>query len=577
MGAARALDSQIRRLAPRASLKRLPGEGLVHERIGRPATRAPALPPPAWAVRAPAWAWLVAFAAGTWGLHAGAHLLTDRPGGLAVIRPAAGLSLFALLVTRRRHWPFVLALAFVLGVAASLSFGRAPAEAAAFNVAHLGEALAAAWLVVRLGGRPTLRTLRGAQLLVFAPPAAVGAVSAASHVLLSAGRASFAEHRFWVFWAGTSLGIILMTSLLVAWAEPAPGAPGGRRVAAALTGLAAAFAGGIAVLRIPGVPSHEVVLLPPLLWAAVWLGPRGATAALALGAVAFVAVGQAGAGFGAGGPLETLAAQIFLAVASASILAVAAVGEERRAAEGRRDLLERRAEDASRFAAIGTLAAGVAHEINNPLSYVVSNLAHVREQLEKRPELHGAQRADVLEPLLDAEDGARRVRDVVLQLRAFARLEEAAGPVDPGRALRVALAMAQDELRHRARVATDLALTPAVLASEPRLTQVFASLLVNAAQAIPEGDAERHEVRVVLFPRGAEVVAEISDTGAGMSAETRARLFEPFFTTKAPGRGTGLGLAISHSIVTGLGGRIEVESTPGAGSRFRVVLPAARG
>jgi signal transduction histidine kinase len=147
--------------------------------------------------------------------------------------------------------------------------------------------------------------------------------------------------------------------------------------------------------------------------------------------------------------------------------------------------------------------------------------------------------------------------------------------VDPGRAIRAALAMAQNELRHRARVATELALTPAVVANENRLTQVFVNLLVNAGQAIPEGNVEGHEVRVTLFPRGGEVVAEISDTGAGMSAETRARIFEPFFTTKAPGGGTGLGLAISHSIVTGLGGRIEVESMPGAGTRFRVILPAA--
>jgi two-component system NtrC family sensor kinase len=148
--------------------------------------------------------------------------------------------------------------------------------------------------------------------------------------------------------------------------------------------------------------------------------------------------------------------------------------------------------------------------------------------------------------------------------------------VDPGRALRSALAMAQNELRPRARVATDLAVVPAVHADEHRLVQVFVNLLVNAGQSIPEGNSERHEVRVALFPRGGEVVAEISDTGAGMSPEARARIFEPFYTTKEPGTGTGLGLAISHSIVTGLGGRIEVESAPGAGSRFRVVLPAAR-
>jgi CheY-like chemotaxis protein len=100
---------------------------------------------------------------------------------------------------------------------------------------------------------------------------------------------------------------------------------------------------------------------------------------------------------------------------------------------------------------------------------------------------------------------------------------------------------------------------------------------VNAAQAIPEGNAAENEVRAALRVSGNEIVAEIADTGAGMAPETRARVFEPFFTTKGPGSGVGLGLAISHSIVTGMGGRIEVESEPGSGSRFRVVLPVARG
>jgi CheY-like chemotaxis protein len=119
--------------------------------------------------------------------------------------------------------------------------------------------------------------------------------------------------------------------------------------------------------------------------------------------------------------------------------------------------------------------------------------------------------------------------------------------------------------------------TPAVIASESRLGQVFLNLLVNAAQALPDGSAEQHEIHVTLSSRGEEVVLEIADTGQGMSAATRARVFEPFFTTRGPGAGSGLGLAIAHSIVTRLGGRIEVESTPGEGSLFRVVLPAARG
>jgi signal transduction histidine kinase len=246
-----------------------------------------------------------------------------------------------------------------------------------------------------------------------------------------------------------------------------------------------------------------------------------------------------------------------------------------------RDISDRRrAEQGSRLAALGTLAAGVAHEINNPLSYVIANVAHARERaagLADEGAGGASLRAEVVEPLGDAEEGARRVREIVRQLRAFARPDEEVGAVDAARALRSALAMAQNEIRQRARAVADVAETAPVLGSENRLTQVFLNLLVNAAQAIPEGEAARHEVRATLRVAGDQVVAEVSDTGAGMTAETRARVFEPFFTTKAPGAGTGLGLAISHSIVAGMAGRIEVESEPGAGSRFRVILPLARG
>ena len=116
---------------------------------------------------------------------------------------------------------------------------------------------------------------------------------------------------------------------------------------------------------------------------------------------------------------------------------------------------------------------------------------------------------------------------------------------------------------------------PPVVANEGRLGQVFLNLLVNAAQAVPEGDTTAHEIRVVLKRVGNEVVAEVCDTGVGIKAEHLARLFDPFFTTKPVGVGTGLGLAVCHGIVTSLGGEIDVQSEPGKGSRFRVKLPAA--
>jgi PAS domain S-box-containing protein len=242
----------------------------------------------------------------------------------------------------------------------------------------------------------------------------------------------------------------------------------------------------------------------------------------------------------------------------------------------------RRAEAAARLAGVGTLAAGVAHEINNPLAYVLGNLAWIREQLE-RMRAEGptattgpaARLDEMVAVLADAEDGAVRVRDIVRDLRLFARAKEGIGPVDAGAAARSALAIAQNEIRHRARLATRFDATPPVLANEGRLAQVFLNLLTNAAQAIREGHAAENEIRVEVRARDGEVVAEVSDSGSGMTPAVRARIFEPFFTTKPVGTGTGLGLFVCHGIVADMGGRLEVETEPGRGSTFRVILPAA--
>jgi CheY-like chemotaxis protein len=142
--------------------------------------------------------------------------------------------------------------------------------------------------------------------------------------------------------------------------------------------------------------------------------------------------------------------------------------------------------------------------------------------------------------------------------------------------IRAAVNLAQNEIRHRARLVIQLDPVPTVLSSEGQLGQVFVNLLVNAGQAIPEGQPSLHQVRIVtrVDPEGWAVV-EVSDTGAGIPAALRARIFEPFFTTKPVGTGTGLGLSICHGIVTSLGGEIEVESEPLQGTTFRVRLPPA--
>jgi len=245
-----------------------------------------------------------------------------------------------------------------------------------------------------------------------------------------------------------------------------------------------------------------------------------------------------------------------------------------------RDVTDRqRAAEALRLAGIGTLAAGVAHEINNPLASVVGNLALVRERLtavrEGEPEL-ARFAGEWLAPVIDAEDGARRVREVVAELRVFARAEAGRGPVDVGRAMRSALSLAQSEIQHRARLVTRIGEAPPVDGSEGRLAQAFANILVNAARAIPEGASLDNEIRVEVRAQEGTVIAEVADTGVGMSQEVRSRIFEPFFTTREIGEGSGLGLSVTHAIITAMRGRIEVDSAPGAGSRFRITLPASR-
>jgi signal transduction histidine kinase/CheY-like chemotaxis protein len=232
--------------------------------------------------------------------------------------------------------------------------------------------------------------------------------------------------------------------------------------------------------------------------------------------------------------------------------------------------LQGQLERSERMASLGTLAAGVAHEINNPLTYVVANL----EAIERSA---GPDRADLLDTVRQAREGVERVREVVRGLRSFSRGGTSRGPVDVGEELEAAIRIARNELQHRATLDIRIDRMPAVDARGRELGQVFLNLLVNAGQAIPEGSETpgRVRVRAGTDDEGRARV-EIADDGVGIPPEVLPRIFEPFFTTKPLGVGTGLGLAIAHNVVTGAGGTIEVQSQLGAGTTFRVLLPAAR-
>jgi signal transduction histidine kinase/CheY-like chemotaxis protein len=249
-------------------------------------------------------------------------------------------------------------------------------------------------------------------------------------------------------------------------------------------------------------------------------------------------------------------------------------------AEQERARMEERLRLSDRMASVGTLAAGVAHEINNPLSYVIANVRYALEQTEAVS--HGEVRLDELsprlfEPLSEAAEGAERVRNIVRDLKTFSRPDESsATDVDVHAVLESTINMVWNEIRHRARLIKDFSPVPPVRGNTARLGQVFMNLLVNAAQAIPDGASDRHSIRIVtrLEEPSRSVCIEVHDDGTGIAEEHLPRIFEPFYTTKDVGVGTGLGLSICHGIVQSLGGSISVDSTVGHGSIFSVRLPA---
>ena len=221
---------------------------------------------------------------------------------------------------------------------------------------------------------------------------------------------------------------------------------------------------------------------------------------------------------------------------------------------------------ADRMASIGTLAAGMAHEINNPLATVIGNLDVALESL-KSEGAKALPSEEMLEIVEDAIDAADRIRFVVRDLKLFSRIsDDGDHPIDVERVIHTSLRMARNETRHRATIETCYGHVRPVIANESRLGQVFLNLIVNAAQALPDGDAEGNRIRISTFETPDErAVIKISDTGPGIPYEVQKQLFTPFFTTKPVGIGTGLGLSICRRIVTALGGELTFHSEPGKG------------
>ena len=240
--------------------------------------------------------------------------------------------------------------------------------------------------------------------------------------------------------------------------------------------------------------------------------------------------------------------------------------------------IQLRLQISDRMASIGTLAAGVAHGINNPLAYVIANLDYVRNKLALPWDALSPPEIREVRDLLDESlEGADRVRRIVGDLRSFSRQgDDRVQAVDLSRVIERALNMAMNEIRHRARVVLMLDPVPRVIGTESKLGQVVLNLLVNAAQAIEAGNVENNSITVrTLLDKFGRPRLEIQDTGVGIPEEYLRRVFDPFFTTKPVGVGTGLGLSISHRIVSEFGGEIGIESENRQGTLVWMALEAA--
>jgi signal transduction histidine kinase len=231
-----------------------------------------------------------------------------------------------------------------------------------------------------------------------------------------------------------------------------------------------------------------------------------------------------------------------------------------------------------RLIALGVVAAGVAHEITNPLTYVTLSVTAARAELGAINGLTSEQQDAIAcaEKLLrDALDGAERIHAVVSSVHMISRHDRlGAVPVDVRACVEAALRLVEHELNGRARLRVEYDDAPRVMGDEGKICQVLLNLLTNAIQAVPQDHPDAHEIHVrTRADEHGRAVIEVRDTGVGIAPHLIERIFDPFFTTKPIGEGTGLGLAISYDLVRSLGGEITAESTVGQGTTFRVVLP----
>jgi signal transduction histidine kinase len=241
-------------------------------------------------------------------------------------------------------------------------------------------------------------------------------------------------------------------------------------------------------------------------------------------------------------------------------------------------LAEHRRAQSEKLATVGRLAASVVHEINNPLSFVRSNLGFLQTEVLAQP-LADEARGEIESAFSETRSGVERIRQIVTDLKGFSRMDvEDPLECDLAEVVADATRLAEIRLKHVARltveVPTDL---PKVFATPRRLAQVVLNLLVNAGDALEDAKTSLGEVWVRGEARDGRVVLVVEDNGPGFPSEVLPRLFEPFFTTKGPEQGTGLGLSISRELVERFGGTLRADNRPEGGARLCIELPALSG
>jgi signal transduction histidine kinase len=506
---------------------------------------------------------------------------TMQPHPLSTLWPPNALLLAVLLLAPTRDWWWLLAAALPGHLFAEVQSGVPSAMVLGWYVSNCSEALIGAGIVRALVPFPMrLDTLRSVTVLLG------GAVLAAP--LLS----SFIDAAFvrWVGWGTSAYGDLVATRffsnvmaqitivpLVLTWAALL--ANGGFRLRGARIGEAGVIAVGLfliclAVFDVPHRDAHIAPAalyapLPFLLWAAVRFGPTGIATALPIMTLATIWGAVHGLGpFTAGTPRQNvLEMQLFLTAASLPMILFAVALEERVRLER-----ESRAQltHLSRVATLGELSGGIAHELNQPLTAILSNAQAARHFLGDKPG-DREMLAEILEDIITAD---QRAGHVIERLRAmFKRGETHFEPLDLNMLVREVAALTHGDLTTRG-VEIKLMLSgglPAIKGDRIQLEQVLLNLVMNAAEAMVACAQKDRVIRVHTRATARKVHVNVVDAGPGFSVSP-AKLFEAFYTTKP--KGLGLGLSISHSIITAHGGRLWASTLRGGGASFLVTLPA---